>query len=96
MSNKQSDSTELWYRASAKNVVIFTLMWLGEAFLLLKFVKWVMHGSTTIYLLMVPWAIFGLLMVARPNWILRASRAWQKSLERVGENLEKRPPPGFP
>jgi hypothetical protein len=35
-------------------------------------------------------------MVVRPDWIMRATRAWEKDLERVGEQLEKRPPPGFP
>ena len=86
----------LWYRASAKNVVIFALMWLGEAVLTLMFFKWVIHGSALVYLLLVPWALFGLIMVVRPNWILRATRALDKALEDAGALFEKRPPPGFP
>jgi hypothetical protein len=39
------DSTELWYRASAKNVVIFAMMWLGEA----RFrANWMQHWFTEI------------------------------------------------
>lgn len=30
---------------SAKNGVIFAVMWLGEAFLILMFIKWVIQGS---------------------------------------------------
>ena len=86
----------LWYRASAKNVVIFALMWLGELFLILMFFKWVIHGSALVYLLLVPWAFFGSIMVVRPNWILRATRALDKALEDAGALFEKRPPPGFP
>ncbi len=96
MTDNRRDPNELWYRASPKNVVIFALMWLGEAFLILMFAKWVIHGSAVLYLLLVPWALFGLIMVVRPNWIMRVMRAWEKNLERVGEQLEKRPPPGFP
>lgn len=92
----EQNPTKLWYRASAKNVVIFALMWLGEAFLMLKFFKWVIHGSALVYLLLVPWALFGLIMVVRPNWILRATRASDKALEDAGALFEKRPPPGFP
>jgi hypothetical protein len=77
-------------------VVIFALMWLGELFLILKFFKWVIHGSALVYLLLVPWALFGLIMVVRPNWILRATRAFDKALEDAGALFEKRPPPGFP
>jgi hypothetical protein len=77
-------------------MVIFALMWLGEAFLVLMFVKWVIRASAAVYLLMVPWALLGLIMVARPNWILRATRAFDKASEDAGALFEKRPPPGFP
>ena len=92
----EQNPVELWYRASAKNVVIFALMWLGEFFLILMFFKWVIHGSALVYLLLFPWALFGLIMVVRPNWILRATRAFDKALEDAGALFEKRPPPGFP
>src|SRR5260370_32775730 len=45
-------SAGLWYKASAKNVAMFALMWLVEGFLILMFVKWVIHGSAAVYLLM--------------------------------------------
>ncbi len=96
MTDNRPGTNELWYRASAKNTAIFALLWSGEAFLILMFIKRVIHGSAALYLLMVPWTLLGLTMVVLPNWIVRVTRAWEKSLERVGENLEKRPPPGFP
>ena len=96
MTDNRPDTTELCYRASAKNIVIFALMWLGEGFLILVFIKRVIHGSAALYLLMVPWALFGLIIVLRPNWAMRMTRSLEKELERVGESLEKRPPPGFP
>lgn len=96
VTQNRRDLTELWYRATAKNVMIFALKWLGAAFLTLLFVKWVIHGSAALYLLLIPWTLLGSAMVARPDWIMRATRAWEKDLERVGEQLEKRPPPGFP
>jgi hypothetical protein len=92
----EQNPVKLWYRASAKNVVSFALMWLGEFFLILMFFKWVIHGSAFVYLLLVPWALFGLIMVVRPNWILRATRALDRALEDAGALFEKRPLPGFP
>jgi hypothetical protein len=86
----------LWYKASAKNVAMFALIWLGEGFLILMFVKWVIHGSAAVYLLLVPWMLFGLIMVVRPNWILDVTRAGEKALEDAGALFEKRPPPSFP
>jgi hypothetical protein len=67
-----------------KNVVIFALIWLGEPFLILMFVKWVIHGSAAVYLLLVPWMLFGLIGVVRPNWILGMTRAFDKALEDAG------------
>jgi hypothetical protein len=84
--------TELWYRLSAKNLVIFALIWLGEALLILMFVKWAIHGSAVLYLLMIPWSLFGAIVVARPNWLLRVTRALERDMERV----DKWSPPGFP
>jgi len=45
------------------------------------FVKWVIHGSAAVYLLLVPWMLFGLIGVVRPNWILGMTRAFDKTLE---------------
>ena len=77
-------------------MVTFALIWLGEALLCLKFVMWVIHGSAALYFLMVPWGLFGLIMLVRPNWILNMQRTSDKALEQAGELFEKRPPPGFP
>lgn len=96
MPGSRQDPPELWYRASAKNAVIFAVMWLGEAFLVLMFVKWVIHGTAAVYLLLAPWSLFGLIMVVRPNWILRMTQAFNRVLEQMAESIEKRPPPGFP
>ena len=96
MPDDRPDSTELWYRASARNVTIFALIWLGEALLILMLVKWAIHGSAAVYLLIIPWALIGLILVLRPGWIVRMDQAFWKVLERIGEPWEKRPPPGFP
>ena len=90
------EPTELWYRANPKNVVFFAATWFGEGLLSLMFVKWVIHGSAAVYWLLVPWALFGLLMVLRPNWILKVTSVSNKMLEQAGESFEKKPPPGFP
>jgi hypothetical protein len=72
--------TEPWYRASPKNLAIFALIWSGEAFLILKFVTWVTHGSAALYLLMIPWTLFGSIIAVRPNWITRMTRAFEGEL----------------
>ena len=84
--------TEPWYRLSAKNLVIFALIWLGEGLLILMFVKWVIHGSGAVYLLLIPWTLLGAIVVARPNWLLRMTRAIEGDMDRLG----KWSPPGFP
>jgi len=72
--------TEPWYRASPKNLAIFALIWSGEAFLILKFVTWVTHGSAALYLLMIPWTLFGSIIAVRPNWITRMTRVFEGEL----------------
>jgi hypothetical protein len=97
MTDNPNDSTPLWYRASATNVVIFSLLWLGEFFLILLFLKnWVFHTGAAIYLLMIPWALIGLIMVVRPNWIPRILRVVEEKVERDMNRLDKWTPPGFP
>ncbi len=86
MSDDSRDLTEVWYRSSAKNMVIFALIFLGEPFVILVFVKWAFHISAALYLLLVPYAAFGLVMVFRPNWILRVRRAMDDKFNR---DLEK-------
>jgi hypothetical protein len=61
MTDNRREPPGPWYRASAKNLMIFALMWLGEAFLILMFVKWVIHGGAAPYLFMVPWTLLGLI-----------------------------------
>jgi hypothetical protein len=95
MPNGRDNPTELWYRASAKNMVFFVLIWLGAASPVFMFIKMI-HGSVALYLFLVPWALLGLTMLVRPNWLLRITRAWQKESERMGGQLEKRPPTGLP
>jgi hypothetical protein len=87
---------EMWHRTSATNVAIFAIVWLGQSFLILMFVRWLIHGSAALYLFMVPWAFFGLVIAMRPNWFVRLVQAWEKDKERTGEQLSKRLPPGFP
>ena len=59
------------------------------------FVKWVIQGTAAVYLLLVPWTLFGLIIVVCPNWILRMTRAVDKILEQAWEPFEKRPPPSL-
>ena len=42
---------------------------------MLKLLKWVIHGSALVYLLLIPWTLFGLIMVVRPHWVLGFTRA---------------------
>jgi uncharacterized protein (DUF58 family) len=95
MTDKRNDPTRLWYRSSAKNVLIFVLIWLGAAFPALMFIR-TAHWTVALYLLLVLWAALGSMMLLRPNWLLRLTRAWQKESEEIGEQLEKRPPTGLP
>ena len=88
MAEDRPNLTEPRYRASAKNLLIFAVMWLGEGFLVLMFGKWVTHETRAVYLLMVPWTLFGLIVVIRLNWILRLTRAFDKALEDAGAVFE--------
>jgi hypothetical protein len=81
MTDNGYNPNEPWCRASPKNVVIFSLIWLGEAFLNLIFVKWAIHGSAALYLILPPWTLLGLIMVVRPMWIVGMERALWKALE---------------
>jgi hypothetical protein len=92
MTNDDLTPTTLWYRASTKNLALFALIWLGEPFLILLFIKWMFHGSAKLYLLLIPWALLGAIMVFRPAWIERMTRALNPS----SDNSSKWNPPGFP
>ncbi len=97
MNDDDQDSTGLlWCRASPKNAVIFALIWLGEACLILMFVKWAFHRSALLYLLLIPWALIGLVILVRPQWVMRLHRVIAKKEKRDMERLGKWTPPGFP
>jgi len=81
---------------TAKNAVIVALIGLGEAFLILMFLTRVLHESTYLYLLMIPWALFLGIMIARPNCLIRMMRASNERAKRDMERLGKWTPPGFP
>ena len=91
-SNDAGAQTEPWYRTSAKNLALFTLIWLGEVLLTVWFFKWLLHASASIYLLAIPWALLGAIMVFRPNWITRLTAFFELNSDR----LNKWNPPGFP
>ncbi len=81
---------------SAKFVIIFALIWLGEAFLILMFCKWAFHRSAALYLLMIPWSFVGWVLAVRPNWFIRMSKTMESRLNRDLERADKWIPPGFP
>jgi hypothetical protein len=68
---------------------------LGEGFLMLMFVKWALHRSAALYLLMIPWTLLGSIIFARPNWIQRMTRAVENKVERDMERLGKWNPQVF-
>lgn len=96
MTDNGYDPPMLWYRASAKNMLIFLAIWAGSGVLSITLVKWAIHESAAVYWLLVLWALFGFMVMMRPNWILSVTRQTDKMLEQAAESFEKRPPPGFP
>jgi hypothetical protein len=81
---------------TGKNRAFVGVILFGELLLFLIFVKWVLHGSADLYWLIIPWALFGVIMVARPNWIIRMMHATEDKAKRDMERLDKWTPPGFP
>jgi hypothetical protein len=96
MTDSRTNSTELWHRIGVKSCAIFALIRFGEAFLILAFFKWVIHGSAALYLLVIPWVLFGVVIVARASWVMRAAEAIWGNAERDMERLGRWNPPGFP
>lgn len=88
------------HRANPGWLVMFGLIWLGEGFLILTFVKWTFHISAALYFLMIPWALLGVAMgwviLMRPKSIMEQARAMQEKEKRDSERLGKWTPPGFP
>lgn len=96
MIDKKNAGTEPWYRASARNKVIFAVVYLWPIFPIVLFLRRIHISTVIICSLIGPWVLFGLAMVVRPNWVERMRRVWERELERVGEGLERRPPTGLP
>jgi hypothetical protein len=96
MTDDRRDATAFWYRTSSKNVMVFALIFLGEPLLILMFIKWAFHMSATWYLVMIPWAIFGLMMVIRPYWFVRIERAMKERFKQDMARFGQWMPPGFP
>jgi hypothetical protein len=96
MTDNCRKSAALWHKTSARTVVILALIWFGEPFLILMFITRVLHGSTYLYLLMIPWALIGVIMAARPNWFVRLRKAMADKTKRDMERFDKWTPPGFP
>jgi hypothetical protein len=92
MPNDEAPPSEPWYRSSPRNLVFFVVIWLGESFLILLLFKWLLRASAKIYFLVIPWALFGAVMVFRPNWINRLTQ----TLELNSKRIDKWNPPGFP
>jgi hypothetical protein len=95
MVNQDWDETKLWYRASARNLLVFALMWLWPTIPIVLFSRRLTHDNTG-YLFVVLWVLVGATMVLRPKWISSWMRWSTKIMEQMGESLEKRLPPGFP
>jgi hypothetical protein len=96
MTDDSRDATAFWYRTSAKNILIFALIWLGEPLLVLMFIKWMFHMSAFWYAFMGPWSFFGLMLVLRPYWFVRIERVMKEKFKRDMERFGKWTPPGFP
>jgi hypothetical protein len=90
--DENSGSTKSFYQTSTRNLLLFALIWLGELFLILLLIKWKFHGTPKLFLFLIPWALFGAIMVFRPNWIDRMTRLLNPS----SDNASKWNPPGFP
>ncbi len=93
MTDDCREPVALWHKPSTKNVAILALIWFGEAFLILMFVRWVLHASAFLYLLMIPWAFIGVIVAARPNWLMRMMLAVENKTKRDMERLDKWTPP---
>jgi hypothetical protein len=68
----------------------------GEGFVMLILLRWPLHWGAVLYLLMIPWALPGASIFARPKWIVSVTRAAEKRDGRDMDRLGKWRPPGFP
>jgi hypothetical protein len=90
--DNHSSSTKPFYQTSTRNLFLFALIWLGEFLLISLLLKWMFHATSKLFLILIPWALFGAIMVFRPNWIERMTRL----LNPTSDNASKWNPPGFP
>jgi hypothetical protein len=86
----------LWHRTSDLNVMFIAIAFLAPLVPIAVFLRRIHVSAVIICVLILPWVLFGLTMVVRPNWVERARRVAERELERVGEGLERRPPTGLP
>ena len=87
---------EVWCRASHKKMAFLALIWLGQAFPVLFFIKWATHGNGFMYFMLVPWALLGSLLIVRPTLFSRITGEMKEKENRGREGLDKWTPPGFP
>jgi hypothetical protein len=86
------DQPKIAHKLSPKRAIVFALIWLGAPLPTLVFLKWAFHGNVALYLLMIPWAVSGLVAMVRPNWIPRPYDIDEKTEQK----WKKWNPPGFP
>jgi hypothetical protein len=96
MAGQGSEETELWFRASVRNSLVFAVMLMWPLVPIVFFLRRLPHGKMFSVLLVIPWSLFSAIIVLRPEWVISFTRWHTKMMERTGESLEKRIPPGFP
>jgi len=96
MVGEARNAPEWQLRSSLKRRLFVALMGIAEGFLIVAFVKWMLHGSKMMYLYMIPAAAFFALLVARPNWLISLNRKCDEEANRSWKKLDKWNWPGFP
>jgi hypothetical protein len=96
MTSDHKDAPKLWHGTSVRTLVIFSFAWLGAPLLVIAFINLLFHMGAILYLIMVPWVLFGMIFVLRPNWGDRFARAIEEQEKRDSERFSKWKPPGFP
>jgi hypothetical protein len=96
MPDKCADQTRLPHGISPKNAILFGAIWIGQGLVALALAKWVFHAKPSIYFLLIPWALYGFVMVRFSKYFQRMSRVLDEKVERDLERMDKWTPPGFP
>jgi hypothetical protein len=92
MADEKNGEPVLWYRASARNVVLFAIMFWWPLLPIVFFLRRLHVSLAIIWFLVAYWVLVGLMMLIRPNWLARWIRWLRREQERTGERLEKLPP----